>query len=339
MRAMSIALRTVIFLFALHGTSAVTAQESTLRSYVDVDSIVVGQRFMLVVVAEHDETTVASFSELVPDTSATIRQFGDLLILREVGHGRARRNGGIIHDSTVIEATAFAIDTAAVGPIPVLFVRAGDSTYTYTDPLLIPVTSVLEPDASDIRDLAPIGEFPTPILAWLLFTAALILAMGAFIYWYRRRPAQVFLQREPEATRLEPGEEARIRLDRLSRLNVDSDEAAETFCVELADTVRTYLSRRTSVHALEMTTSEVRVNLERLAEENVVPRETPDDTGRVLEVCDLAKFAEIFPDEDSCVLQLEIAADIVHRLEDHLRPPEVEAVEEAGDERPDVLLT
>lgn len=336
MKSTSIALRLAVLASLLHGTSNAQGQEELVRSYIDVDSVVVGQRFTLIVVAEHHEETMTSFTRMFPDTANAVRQFGDLLILRELGRGRSRGAEGIVHDSTLVEATTFAIDTAAVGPIPIVFVRGSDSTFAFTDPFVIPVASVLDPDASDIRDLAPIAEFRSPVLLWLLFTTALILAMAAFIYWYRRRPELVFLGQEREAVRLEPAEDARIRLRHLADFNIDSDKAAETFCVELADILRTYLSRRTSVHALEMTTSEVRDDLERLVAENAVPPETPQDTASVLDVCDLAKFAEIFPDREACAHQLESTERIVVRIEDHLSPAELEATEDSGDEAPDL---
>ncbi|MDX1430050.1 MAG: hypothetical protein R3282_07165, partial [Rhodothermales bacterium] len=234
------------------------APAQSVRAYSEADSVAIGERFDVVVAVDRSTSSSigVTFPALPPDTMGGTLRFGDLLILDVVAHGSQQGSRDIGTDSVIYEATTFALDTAIVGSIPVLLTVGADTLILTTDPFFMLVRSVVPADAEDIMDLLPIAEFRPPIWPWLIFVGVLLVAMAAFIYWYRRSRPEIVLERESKAA-LPPHEEALERLDELDEMRLDTDVAIEQFCVDLADTLRTYLWRRASVHSLEMTTGEL----------------------------------------------------------------------------------
>lgn len=297
-----------------------TASAQDVRAYATADSVSVGERFNLVVVAERPVWARTVFPVPPPDTAGELLHAGDILLLRLIDDTSIRPADDSEVDSVLYEATTFALDTALVGPIPVGIVSNADTFTAVTDPFLIPVRSVVPPDADDILDLMPIAEFPQAVWPWVVFVALLILATALFLFWYRRSPQIIELLRDERSVSKSPLEEALERLDRLERASLETDTARKAFFVELSETVRTYLARRLHIPALERTSREMIEDLNHLSERNDVPSEMVPEAERLLETSDLAKFAEIYPPEVECRSSLPQTRKLIEGVEEFLTP-------------------
>lgn len=305
------------------------AQE--LRVDVSADTVTVGERFRITVAADHDFAAPATFPD--PTISDSL-VFGDVEVIRRIGSGTASTESGRV-DSVTYEVTTFALDTALVAPVPILF-TAGEDTFTVrTDAALVPVASLVPPDAEDVRDLAPLVEFPVSIWRYVLAAAAILLlaAVIAFLLWRHRRRKRESAPPPPPEPPIPPDVEAFQRLDALETTDISTRDAVKLFYVELSDTLRTYLSRRLDVHALERTTGELVSELR--------GRSTPDEetTGRIRNILvqsDYVKFADAEPAAEESRRLLSSTRNVVETIERQFRPAaDPETVLAQGPESPE----
>jgi hypothetical protein len=317
------------------------APAQTVRLHIVGDSVTVGDRFRIAVVAEHNFMSDAQFPAL-PDTvrsdtsafaSAPLLRFGDLEVLgREAFDGRygGTAQPGTRIDSVVYDVTTFALDSATVSPIPVQF-TAGEDTFTVpTRQAVLPVLSLVPPDAQGLKPLAPLAEFPRPLWPWFLLALAVIVLIATLLYYLReRREQQETPLAPPPPPPVPPYDEAVQRLQQLeSSLDPHDAKQVKPFFVELADVLRTYLEARVHVPALESTTREVTERLEARSAHDGVPDEASSRVYSVLALADLVKFADLKPppaQSDEAVSETRAVLDLIEqglvRQEQTMAPP------------------
>jgi len=300
-------------------TVTIPLQAQDVRVHISEDSVTVGQRFHLSITAEHDFAADPAF----PEPTDTLN-FGDIEILSR--HARESYvRGDVRIDSIVYEVATFALDTATVPPIPVLFTAGEDTFSVRTPPMGIPVISLVPPDAQDVRDLAPLVEFPRPMWPYIAGGAVLLLlaALLAFYLWKRRgrevRPPAV-PPTPPEA----PHIEAMKRLEALEHIDLSHRDAIQPFYTELSDVIRQYLARRLHVNAKEMTTREL---IRKLAHQDFPDEGTRRELQIVLSLADYVKFADAEPSPEEGRNALSKTRAVVQSVEDALRPAEPTADE------------
>lgn len=305
------------------------AQAQQVRAYLSADSVRVGDRFNLTLVAEHQFTADPVF----PPQEAGQEFFGDLEVLAiQSGGSRlaTEATAGTRVDSLIYEVTTFAIDTAYVPSIPVFFVAGEDTTFFASYPIDLPVISLVPAEAEGIRDLAPIAEFPINPWRWILI--ALIVAgllAGLYYLWKRRQsmPKQTVLTvPEPE---ISPIDQAIQRLRALEKdANLKDTEQIKPFYVELTEILRVYLSRRLRINAMESTSFELNRDLGHLAMRKRIPENVAHLTKRVLQVSDLVKFADMQPAPEVGMQAFVETRKILDEVEASLKPSENEATGE-----------
>ena len=268
----------------------------SIAAYLSTDSVRVGDRFFLTLVATHESAE----RPLFPDTDANAEVFGDLEVIGVTSSGTSQREGlNFVStvDSLIYEVTTFALDTAYVPSIPVFFVAGSDTSFYASRPLELPVVSLVTDDADAIRDLTPIVEFPRNIWPWiiglLLLSACII---GLIVYLSKRRPMieQVVLRAPPPV--VPPYEEAIRRLRALEKTaNLKDLHEVKRYYVELTEALRVYLGRRLKIGAMEEASNELLNDINRLAHENKLPDQAAYLIRRILHVADLVKFADMYP--------------------------------------------
>lgn len=294
------------------------AQAQSVRLHVSADSVSVGERFTVSLVATHR----FSSTPLFPAADGGSEVFGDLDVIRRADPQHRDLDTdepGMRVDSVAYEVTTFALDTARVPALPVRFAAEGDTTTAATNPKLIPVRSTVPPDAQGLRDLAPLATFPGPLWPWLLLIlAGLVILGGLAYYWRQRRSSDDASERDaaPAPPPTPPIEEARQRLQKLRQTNLESLDDPTPFYVELADLLRTYLARRLSVPALERTTAEL---LSALRRHPQVPDQAIAAVQSALEQADLVKFADARPNPPDHRAALDAAETALDRVESALR--------------------
>ena len=285
-----IALVLVFLLFPSSGNG------QSIEAYLSEDSVRVGDRLFLTLVATHGSESTPMF----PPVEAGEEFFGDLEVLSISGSGfrdNSESAYGSRVDSLVYEVTTFALDTAYVPSIPVFFVQGQDTAFYASRPLELPIISLVTPDAENIRDLIPIVEFPRNVWPWilgLLLLAACI--VGLIVYLGKRKTAVEEVAVRAPTPVIPPYEEAVRKLRGLEKkINLNDLHQIKPYYVELTEALRVYLGRRLKMSAMESTSEELIRDLKRLSRNTKLPGESVDLIHRVLRVSDLVKFADLRP--------------------------------------------
>ena len=294
-----------------------------IEARVSADSVKIGERFTLTLVAERAEETEVVF----PAADAGAPLFGDLHVLGR-GAVQTRQSPEARRiDSVAYEVTTFALDSARVPILPVRLVAGDDTTVAGSAPRVVPVGSVVGPDAEGLRAPALLASFPRPFWWWgvLGLTTMALLAGLAYVWW--RRTGEEGASETPDEAPKDPYEAASDRLQRLERRNPSGREACTAFYVDLTETLRIYLARRVGVRALERTTPEVLAALRHRPEvgDRVVRR-----LEGVLEQADLVKFADVQPPPEESQSVLQDAQDVLDSLEAAQRRVESRTSDEAA---------
>jgi hypothetical protein len=174
-----------------------------------------------------------------------------------------------------------------------------------TDSLLVEVANVqvdtLKQKMFDIKDIAPADN---PIGDWwkYMLILALILGIGAFIYWFIKKRQEKKLQKEIFKT---PIEKATSLLDNLEKKELWQKGEVKAYYSELTDIARNYIEEAIEIPAMESTTSELIQGLRAASvkKKMTLSQETIENLERVLKQADLVKFAKSKP------LDFEITED------------------------------
>lgn len=289
---------------------------------VSADSVTVGDRFTLTLTARHNFQLTPFFPPADADSL-----FGDLEVLGRsevLGRYLGPDAPGMRLDSVVYEVTTFALDTALVPPIPIPFSTDADTMLARTPPLRVEVGSLVPEDAEGLQDLAPLAAFPRPVWPWVVSGLAVLGLLAALYgYWRQRRPAPAVALAAPP---LPPFEAAQRRLNALAAADLSRPDAAKPYYVELSDTLRAYLAARLGVPARERTTGELMRELARHGA--LVPDEARARVRRVLDVADLAKFADAHPPEPQGRAALHGARQVIDGVEARVQAVEAPPVDD-----------
>lgn len=316
------------FAALLLSADPVAAQQPT--AYVSSDSITVGDRFGLVLVVPRTENQQIARPIFPARQGESVVRFGDLIVFKSLSSGMKTLGPGGDHsiaDTLVYEATTFAIDTARVPPLRLRLVASGDTTAVTTNSFEFPVVSLLDDTREDIEDVTAASPFPPAVWPWLALLAAA--ALGYLGYRYRERltlSSDEEEDEEPEVIERDPPlEEALARLIELESTNITDESAIKPFFVNLADVIRTYLSRRIEIPALESTTPELLDHLRAWVDEVDHEDDLAVDLRDILETVDLAKFAASKPAEEWCRGALSESRELILKVEETAADAELEA--------------
>lgn len=269
-----------IFILLIASKGLVAQQ---LHTYVDTDSISVGDRFTYTIVFDGNYNTI-----VYPDESAFESELE--WINRERFQLTERR------DSLVYYLQFFGTEDLTIESKQVqIFTSEGDTTlYTVEVPLYF--KTVIEGD-EEFRSFKPLFDFARN---WfLIFLLILILTVLLFFFyrWYQNRektsvePKQQFIPPDPFVNPLELLNKELSELSDISKLTTFEDY--ELFYIRLGDSIRTYLKRVYHIKALEMTTREIIDSLhQEIATSDIITM-----TRKVLNEADMVKFANFQPTE------------------------------------------
>ncbi len=293
----------------LLGYSLSRAQEA--RVYVPVDTVAIGERIPIAVVVEHAPGEVVRWPwEEHPDTV-----LGDAEILRVQKHiARPEK------DSVILEATTFALDSMRVGPFEVaLWEHEKEVRRLPVPEVIVPVRSVVPPEATDIRDLAPLLSFPYP--GWIYAAGALLLILvAAFLTMLLKRrkkekPEEEPLEEAPPG--IPPYTAAMQALQELEQRLPLQDDEIKHFYVTASDVLRSYLGDTLRIPAREESTTELLLHLRAIrppiSSELMVEMET------LMRHMDLVKFAGFRPPSVQHRETSQTLRRIIHDVEAFVR--------------------
>lgn len=315
-----------LLVVALGFVSCLSTAEShaqDARVWIYADSVAVGDQFHVTLSVDRAIDTQALF----PSPQRGDTMLGDLEIVAvESGRPVQTPDNAIVRDSVRYLVTTFALDSAVVPPLEIILIQNGDTVTAITRAASIPVRSLVPDDAEDVRDIAPIVPFQRAWWPWLVagLVAAIMALAAVLLYRRRKRRVQTGMIALPEPD-VPPYEEAMQRLAKLEEIDLDRAEEVKSFYVDLADVLRRYLERRTGIPALESTTSDLMRLLEKRQMQGF-PSTAVALVRKVLELADLAKFADARPPASKGYQSVGEARQVIDEVETILRPePELVA--------------
>lgn len=285
---------------ALVASPAAVQAQSAIRTDVDTTLVTVGDRITLTVSVEHAPDATVSW----PD-SLDLSPF-EVVAAQALG---TEPSGGRLRSSAAFLLTAFELGDLEIPSFDVAVLSAaGDREVLPTDRFGIEVVSVGADEGGDIREIR--GPFLIPIgtITLLLWILALLALLAAGVFGYRRwRAGQGEVEIEPDVPARPAHEIALEALADIESSRMLSRGQVKEYHIAVSETIRRYIEARYRVRALEMTTGEIVSGLERVGV-------GPDFTGglrRLLDQCDMVKFAKVRPDASRSAAILTLARELI----------------------------
>lgn len=276
----------------------------TIETAVDKSEIYIGDLINYRLTVIHDSNIVLT----PPPIGANLGAFD---VKDYQADGEVRLPNGQIKLESRFLLTTFTTGDYVIPPIPVEFMLPDSSVkYLISEPTPIRVKSLLaeSADTSDIRDIkGPIVFKEDRTMYYVLGGVLLLLLAGGYIYWrIRRRRAGLAA---PLDTR-KPWEIAFEQLALLESKKYLTEQKFKIFYIELTDIIRAFLGRVYQIPALDMTTEEFLVAVEKTE----IPVEIKERLGIFLKFADLVKFAKLIPEPERPAADFEEARFFVEQV-------------------------
>lgn len=259
--------------------------QSTIRTELDTTLVNVGDRMVLTVQVEHaPEATVAW-----PD-SLDISPFEVLA----AGVARPEASGDGVRSTAAFEIAAFELGALELPSFSVEVLHPDGSRETLeTDRYGVEVASVGVDEGGDIREIRGPLTIPLSTITVALWVLVLIALLAAAALGYRRWRAGRTPPEEVHQAPARPAHEIALEgLRDVQASNMLQRGQVKEYHIGISDVLRRYVEARYHVTALEMTTWEIIEGLRRVG----VGDDFCDGLRRLLDVCDMVKFAKVRPD-------------------------------------------
>lgn len=281
-----------LYLLLLLLSTAIFAQQKQVVTSIDTIKNKIGAEFKLSI-----KTTVDTSSKVI---FPKLKNFGALEVIQSYPIDTVKMDGRYElikkYGLTQFDSGRYVIPSIKI------FI---DSKPFLTDSLLVEVANVqvdtLKQKMFDIKDIAPADN---PIGDWwkYLLIVALIVGIGAFVYWFIKKRQEKKLLEEIYKT---PIEKATSLLDTLEKKELWQKGEVKAYYSELTDIARNYIEEAIEIPAMESTTSELIQGLRAASvkKKMTLSQEIIENLERVLKQADLVKFAKSKP------LDFEITED------------------------------
>lgn len=307
-------LKFYIFLFLL--SSSIFAQQKQVETSIDTTKNKIGAEFKLTL-----KTVVSSKSKVVFPKLKTI---GQLEVIQSYPIDTVKKNDTY----ELIKKYGLTQFDSGKYTIPSIKILIDKQPYL-SDSIRVEVANVkvdtLQQKMYDIKDITAadsgIGNWWIYLLIFIV-----ILAIGAFVYWYVKKRQLKKIEEEVYKT---PIEKATSLLNNLEQKELVQKGEIKEYYSELTDIARNYIEEAIHIPAMESTTSELiqAIRTASTKKKMTLTPETVENLERVLRQADLVKFAKSKP------LEFEITEDrnkiqrVILTL-DNAIPTEVPAEEE-----------
>ncbi len=294
-----------LFIF---GALPILAQSSPveLTMKVEPETIYVGDPFTITLSATYPGDHFVIFPQLESN-------WGEFEVRDQTSVPTVDNGDGTLTSSILIEAALFSIGDIPTPELSVAIRKPdGEIINRPVHPIDVSVESV-SGDDDELKDIKPQAELsvpPDPLsfaqerpgLTAGTLAGGVGLAILAFYLWRRR----LYPALPDPGT---PAEIALRELDRIASLPLRSDADFKERYTLVSDCLRVYLWNQFGVPAPELTTRQILRSLESVE----IKASDADDLTRILEECDLVKFARFLPDEDDASLIIERSREFARR--------------------------
>ena len=292
-------MKRLLILGLLLGAAATRAQERpVVTARIEPDSILIGDRFDYIIEVEKDLVQVVEFPVFDPDKGNR-----SLELIESAPVDTLLREGRRLKLRKRYRLAAFQEGRYELGRAQVLYADKNivDTLQSEATLRLEVATFEIDSASHSIYDLKPQRTLPLRMgeisgyISWSLLAAALLAAaVWAALRYLKKRGATLGGLFRPTPP-LPPHVEAIRALETLHHQKLWQNNRHKQYYSALTDILRTYISRRWEVGAMEMTTDEIIDALR--------PLELPDkarmDLTAILRDGDLVKFAKATPEAET----------------------------------------
>lgn len=303
----------ILLSFVLCLTAGI-AKAQTVSEFAKIDSLKVGDTFDYTITLNRTQ----QYSEInFPDSA----NFGELFEIRSRRHFQP----STYKDSVSYKLQFFGTGDTTLPALPVQLIQQQDTTTLYTNPIVVPFNSVLAKDEQELRPLKPIFDFAGAWWPYILAVLTLLVA-GYLLYTYYGKEETEPETREQQSFTptpfVNPLKKLQKTIRNLEQSELSTKEDFKEFYITLGDAIRRYFEKLHNVPALESTSRELLMMLEKRS----IDEDLVQDTRAVLQEADMVKFANFTPTDKQAKRALEKAHDFLERardvdgpLVDHLR--------------------
>lgn len=269
-----------------------------VHTYVDADSVQVGEVFTYTIVFE------GQYSSITYPGEDSFNEPSELEFI-----SRDRFQVTETRDSLNYRLQYFGTENFSIPRKEIRITDSDSDTTVYTTPVPIFFKSTLAEDDEEFRPLKPIFDFARVWWPWLLFLLILGIAAYYIFVWVKKQEKKPRPEPKPAP---EPFHSPLVELrDSIQSLpdpaTLATHEDFENYYIRLGDSIRKYLKSVYNITALEMTTREIDLALkEELASEEII-----NITKKVLNEADMVKFANFRPTEEMARSVLQKATQFI----------------------------
>ena len=312
----------VAFIFLLLLNTALFAQDIRVKASTDTTTYKVGDYINYTLRIEYDKS-IGIIPPLIKDSLKT----ADIIKLDTAV--TTEENGRMV---TLIKAVLSKYDSAVVSipPIAIKYrtlkspgekLSVNDSTLKtiLSYPVTVFVHTLQVNPQAEIKDVKDPVKVPLPWMLILLWVAVAVVVLGVALFlWLRYKRNKANRVVAPPKVILPAHVQALAALTELDKKQLWQKGMVKEYHSEITEIIRAYFERKFDLRALELTTTEVNLQLkEKSGAANII-----DITVDFLNNADLVKFAKFKPENSVNSEMMKQALEIVNRTADQT-PQEV----------------
>jgi len=299
---------TTLCICLLYSSQAAFAQSPTVKTSVDKNTIVIGQQLNYRVQTSMPDNTYQLGWFSIPDS------IGNFVVIKRNKIDSTITNGNLNFGQDIV-LTSFDSGRQVIPPIPLSASRLdADSSFNiYTDSVAIDVTYSPTDSIIPFHDIKPIIEVKRtfPWWAWVLagLGVALLLAWIFFLrkFFAKKKETVIF------ESKLSPYNEALESLSALEKENLLQNNEVKEYHVRLTEIFKRYLSRKTNIYQMHLTTDELLIALNELD----LSKEQISSFANSLRMGNAVKFAQYIPpayENERCFSQTKEMITSIHNI-------------------------
>jgi hypothetical protein len=285
----------------------VVAAQSTDRAYFSAEktTIVIGEPIHLALhlnIPQNAQLVLPDFTKsLVP---FTVKNVGTLNLVQKLSDSS-------VEYEIPLEVVLWRTGTYQTPPLSVSYQMAGRSSVNLTvESLHFEVTSVLNDNDLTLRPFKPLVNLPYFPIGEALAIITVIVGVVAVLGW--KRVAQMRKRASGQDRLAILGHPEAVYALKMLRDIELSNTSPVTIYAQVSDCLRNYLTKRYSVPALDLTTSEL---VTKLNEKSLFADEAQQKLAEMLKRADLVKFARVIPKQGAAQQYMSVASQWIQAVE------------------------
>ncbi|MBZ0184558.1 MAG: hypothetical protein K8F60_19025 [Melioribacteraceae bacterium] len=305
----------LIYLFIV--TASLNAQNIEVSAYTDSTQYFVGDYIKYSIDLKYDKSIKVEF----PNIKDSLKQ---LEFINELPKFQNEVNGKII-ETRSFNFSYYDSAQVTIQSFPIRYLSNGEKLVINTNPVTVTVKAIPTNPQAEIKDIkAPVRiPFDWLTLLIIILLAIIILAAVYFIYKKYFKKSEDIIAKKIVV--IPPHETALNHLRKIEEEKLWQKGLIKEFHSEITNVVRKYFEERFSFAALEMPSSEIIPQLNKIKEcKSVI-----DISRDFFENADLVKFAKFQPMPSVNENMLKLAFDIVIKTKPNLIESEIGKEENA----------